>query len=441
MGFFDTLSDITSGVSSFAQGLAPIASIAGAGYDIYQGIKSSNLADKYADISFASAEEQNKYAKEMFERQKSLYWPLEQQQADYTKAMLGIQQQYDPTLAAAQAKYSQDMLGVQSQYDPALAAAQAKYSQDMLGVQSQYDPALAAAQAKYSQDMLGVQQQYDPSIKASQAQYLQSMLNIQNQIMPNLTYLQGIDTTNQYLDQRKLTYAQSGYAVERGLADIEQQRKLDPTYRETETSLIRKLTEGEDVLANRMRTQAESDVSSKYAAQRQQDLTSMGIAGIAGNSQQYANYLTKMGQSEALASATAQNQATTNAENLALSRQAQALNYRKGASLPTSQYTPTAQQYTPTSQQYTRGTSQYTPTAQQYTPTSQQYTRGTSQYSPTVGTSNITGGSQLYGSSGLSSMGNAGSMSSGIANMYGGQAQQSFTGAGYLLKQFMGGNQ
>ena len=398
MGFFDTLSDITSGVSSFAQGLAPIASIAGAGYDIYQGIKSSNLADKYADISFASAEEQNKYAKEMFERQKSLYWPLEQQQADYTKAMLGIQQQYDPTLAAAQAKYSQDMLGVQSQYDPALAAAQ----------------------AKYSQDMLGVQQQYDPSIKASQAQYLQSMLNIQNQIMPNLTYLQGIDTTNQYLDQRKLTYAQSGYAVERGLADIEQQRKLDPTYRETETSLIRKLTEGEDVLANRMRTQAESDVSSKYAAQRQQDLTSMGIAGIAGNSQQYANYLTKMGQSEALASATAQNQATTNAENLALSRQAQALNYRKGASLPTSQYTPTAQQYTPTSQQYTRGTSQY---------------------SPTVGTSNITGGSQLYGSSGLSSMGNAGSMSSGIANMYGGQAQQSFTGAGYLLKQLMGGNQ
>ena len=398
MGFFDTLSDITSGVSSFAQGLAPIASIAGAGYDIYQGIKSSNLADKYADISFASAEEQNKYAKEMFERQKSLYWPLEQQQADYTRAMLGIQQQYDPILAAAQAKYSQDMLGVQSQYDPALAAAQ----------------------AKYSQDMLGVQQQYDPSIKASQAQYLQSMLNIQNQIMPNLTYLQGIDTTNQYLDQRKLTYAQSGYAVERGLADIEQQRKLDPTYRETETSLIRKLTEGEDVLANRMRTQAESDVSSKYAAQRQQDLTSMGIAGIAGNSQQYANYLTKMGQSEALASATAQNQATTNAENLALSRQAQALNYRKGASLPTSQYTPTAQQYTPTSQQYTRGTSQY---------------------SPTVGTSNITGGSQLYGSSGLSSMGNAGSMSSGIANMYGGQAQQSFTGAGYLLKQLMGGNQ
>ena len=398
MGFFDTLSDITSGVSSFAQGLAPIASIAGAGYDIYQGIKSSNLADKYADISFASAEEQNKYAKEMFERQKSLYWPLEQQQADYTKAMLGIQQQYDPTLAAAQAKYSQNMLGVQSQYDPALAAAQ----------------------AKYSQDMLGVQQQYDPSIKASQAQYLQSMLNIQNQIMPNLTYLQGIDTTNQYLDQRKLTYAQSGYAVERGLADIEQQRKLDPTYRETETSLIRKLTEGEDVLANRMRTQAESDVSSKYAAQRQQDLTSMGIAGIAGNSQQYANYLTKMGQSEALASATAQNQATTNAENLALSRQAQALNYRKGASLPTSQYTPTAQQYTPTSQQYTRGTSQY---------------------SPTVGTSNITGGSQLYGSSGLSSMGNAGSMSSGIASMYGNQAQQSLTGASYLLKQFMGGNQ
>ena len=66
----------------------------------------------------------------------------------------------------------------------------------------------------------------------------------------------------------------------------------------------------------------------------------MGLAGINPNSGQMQNYLNRMGQSQALAEATARTQATRQAEDLAISRQSQALNYAKGATLPTYQVTP-----------------------------------------------------------------------------------------------------
>jgi hypothetical protein len=66
----------------------------------------------------------------------------------------------------------------------------------------------------------------------------------------------------------------------------------------------------------------------------------MGLAGINPNSGQMQNYMNRMGQSQALAEATARTQATRQAEDIAISRQSQALNYMKGAALPTYQVTP-----------------------------------------------------------------------------------------------------
>ena len=64
---------------------------------------------------------------------------------------------------------------------------------------------------------------------------------------------------------RPLGQAQAQYAVDRGLADIQQQRELDPLYRDTEKSVIRKLTEGEDVIRDRLMNQATADVAAGYA--------------------------------------------------------------------------------------------------------------------------------------------------------------------------------
>lgn len=130
------------------------------------------------------------------------------------------------------------------------------------------------------------------------------------------------------------------YTAERGLQDINQQRALDPMFYDAEKSVVRKLTEGEDVLRDRMTKQAYDDTSLSFARQGENLRNELGLAGISSTSQQYANSLTQMKQNQALAEASAMTQASRQAEDLALSRQSQALNYRKGAPLPSYQYTP-----------------------------------------------------------------------------------------------------
>lgn len=228
MGWLDSLSDFDWG--GLASGLGSVASVAGAGWDIYQGYQNQKLANKYADLAFGSMEAQDAYAAEMYERQKQKYWPLEDLQIQYT------------------------------------------------------------------------------------------MEDLQN--------------------LRPLAQAQVQYASDRGLADIAKNRELDPLYDETEKSLIRKLTEGEDVLRDRMMNEASANVAASYAQQREQDKRTMGMAGINPNSGAFANYLSRTGTNQALAEAMGRTQASRQAEDLALSRQSQALNYRKGASLPSYQFTP-----------------------------------------------------------------------------------------------------
>lgn len=229
MGLWDSLSDGWDAIGGWKT-VSNVAQTAGAAYDIYQGFKSQNLANKYTDMAFASAEKQDKYAQEMWDRYKSMYWPLENLNYQYTMEDL---------------------------------------------------------------------QTLRPSYK-NQVEYQAQRLNEQ-------------------LDQAKY---------------------LNPIIDDTEKSLIRKLVEGEDVLADRLISQATADIGAAYGSQREQDMRAMGLAGINPNSGQMQNYMNRMGQSQALAEATARTQASRQAEDLAISRQSQALNYAKGAQLPTYQVTP-----------------------------------------------------------------------------------------------------
>ena len=176
------------------------------------------------------------------------------------------------------------------------------------------------------------------------------------------------------------------YQAQRLQEQLEQAKELNPILDDTEKSLIRKLVEGEDVLADRLMSQATADVGAAYGSQREQDMRAMGLAGINPNSGQMMNYMSNMGRSQALSEATARTQASRQAEDIAISRQSQALNYMKGAQLPTYQVT------------------------------------------PSVSTSGIS-----------SSLGGLGSSYTGIANMYNQNAQDSWNGANVLLNKLTDG--
>ena len=167
------------------------------------------------------------------------------------------------------------------------------------------------------------------------------------------------------------------YQAQRLQEQLAQAKELNPILDDTEKNLIRKLVEGEDVLADRYMSQATADVGAAYGSQREQDMRAMGLAGINPNSGQMMNYMSNMGRSQALSEATARTQA---------SRQAEDVDYRKGAQLPTYQVT------------------------------------------PSVSTSGIS-----------SSLGGLGSSYTGIANMYNQNAQDSWNGANVLLNKLTGG--
>nr|DAQ89835.1 MAG TPA: hypothetical protein [Caudoviricetes sp.] len=272
MGLWDTLTS-----SNTWNTIGNIANVAGSVYDIYSGIQNQNLANRYANIAAGTAAKQDQITQEMWDRQKQLYWPLEDLNVKYM-------------------------------------------TEDLQTLRPAY----------------------------------------QNQV---------------------------AYQAQRLNEQLANAKELNPMLDETEKSLLRRLTEGEDVLAERLMNQATADVGASYSAQREQDQRAMGLAGINPNSGQYANYLNRMGTSEALAESTARTQASRQAEELALSRQAQALNYRQGAQLPTYSYT------------------------------------------PSVNTGTI-----------LSGLGSTGSSYTGLANMYNTNAQQNWSGANYLMNQLSGGS-
>lgn len=137
------------------------------------------------------------------------------------------------------------------------------------------------------------------------------------------------------LSTRDENIAMRDYWEQRTLEQIDQAKTLNPILDENEKSLIRKLVEGEDVLADRFRSQATADVQAAFGSQREQDMRAMGLAGINPNSGQMQNYINKMGAAQALSEAGARTNATRLAEDTALQRQAAAMDYSKSAMSPT----------------------------------------------------------------------------------------------------------
>lgn len=123
------------------------------------------------------------------------------------------------------------------------------------------------------------------------------------------------------------------YQLNRGNELIDLAEDTNPILDEDRKSLIRRLTEGEDVLANRYRSQTSADITSAFNNQRNQDFRNMSSMGINPNSGAWANYSTTMGQNEALAQAAGRTSATWQAEDTSLQRQMTAQNYYTNPSM------------------------------------------------------------------------------------------------------------
>lgn len=123
------------------------------------------------------------------------------------------------------------------------------------------------------------------------------------------------------------------YQLNRGNELIDLAEDTNPILDDSRKSLIRRLTEGEDVLANRYRSQTSADITSAFNNQRSQDYRNMASMGINPNSGAWANYSTTMGQNEALAQAAGRTSATWQAEDTSLQRQAAAQNYYTNPSM------------------------------------------------------------------------------------------------------------
>ena len=123
------------------------------------------------------------------------------------------------------------------------------------------------------------------------------------------------------------------YQLGRGDELIALATDTNPILDENKKSLIRRLTEGEDVLADRYRSQASNDVAASYGQQRSNLNNQMALYGINPNSGAWANKSTSLSQGEALAQANARTNASRQAEDVSLQRQAQALNYYTNPSM------------------------------------------------------------------------------------------------------------
>lgn len=142
-------------------------------------------------------------------------------------------------------------------------------------------------------------------------------------------YLDNLDTATPYMQTMR------NYQLNRGNKLIDLAQDTNPVLDENRKSLIQRLTEGEDVLANRYRSDASNDVAASFAQQRNSLNNQMAQYGVNPSSGQWASQTAKLGRSEALGQAAARTNASRTAEDTSLSRMAQANNYY---TTPTMQY-------------------------------------------------------------------------------------------------------
>lgn len=142
---------------------------------------------------------------------------------------------------------------------------------------------------------------------------------IETQLASN--YLDNLTTATPYMKTMR------NYQLNRGNELIDLAQDTNPVLDENRKSLIQRLTEGEDVLANRYRSDASNDVASSFAQQRASLANQMAQYGVNPSSGSWASQASKLGRSEALAQASARTNASRTAEDTSLSRMSQANNY------------------------------------------------------------------------------------------------------------------
>ena len=157
--------------------------------------------------------------------------------------------------------------------------------------------------------------------------YNQYYWPIESQLASN--YLDNLTVATPYMQTMR------NYQLGRGNELIDLAKETNPVLDQTRKSLIQRLTEGEDVLANRYRTDASNDVAASFAQQRGNLTNQMAQYGVNPNSGSWASQSAKLGRSEALAQAAARTNASRAAEDTSLSRQNQALSLY---TTPTMQY-------------------------------------------------------------------------------------------------------
>lgn len=190
--------------------------------------------------------------------------------------------------------------------------------------------ATAEKQNEMAKDMYDWYKQYQRPIDTAQAQY--SLEDLQKTRDASEAYR---DAYTQYAPES------AAYGLQRAREQLAQAKAVNPILDQTEKSLITKLSEGQDVLSDRLRGIASTDVSQAFDKQRASDTRNMASYGVNPNSGAWSDYQTKMSQSQALADAGARTSASRQAEDTAISRQSQALNYSKGVALPSYQVSST----------------------------------------------------------------------------------------------------
>lgn len=139
---------------------------------------------------------------------------------------------------------------------------------------------------------------------------------IETQLASN--YKDNLETATPYMKTMR------NYQLGRGNELIDLAKDTNPVLDASRKTLIQRLTEGEDVLANQYRTDASNDIANSFAQQRSNLNNQMAQYGINPNSGSWAAQSAKLGRSEALAQAAGRTNASRTAENTSLSRLGQA---------------------------------------------------------------------------------------------------------------------
>ena len=149
--------------------------------------------------------------------------------------------------------------------------------------------------------------------------------------------------TEDRLVMRPSDVAARDYNIVRKGQQIVQASTLNPLLDNTELGLITTLVEDIATLRTRLANDAITEVNKSFDNTRAQDLRRLNSLGVNPSSGARLVYNRALANAQALASATARNNAAVIAEDTSISRRGQALSYRAGIPLPTYQTTQSVQ--------------------------------------------------------------------------------------------------